>query len=67
MKLPREETGNLKLDPANLESDNEITSDLSSKPSGEKELVAGGNHTDVNPDFAISGTFRSKFLHQSCL
>lgn len=37
------------------------------QPSGANELVGGGNQADVKPDFAISGTFCSKFLHQSCL
>lgn len=36
------------------------------KPSGENELHAGGNQADVKPEFAISVTFLSKFLHQSC-
>jgi len=36
-------------------------------PSGENEWVGGGNHTDVNPDLAISGTLVSKVFHQLCL
>lgn len=40
---------------------------LAHQPSGAKEWVAGGNHADENPDFAISGTLLSKFVHQSCL
>lgn len=37
------------------------------QPSGANEWHTGGSQAVVIPDFAISGTFISKFLHQSCL
>lgn len=40
---------------------------ITSKPSGDNDWLAGGIHAVVKPEFAISGTFLSKFLHQSCL